>query len=179
MRSGSGCRASALGSLELMISPRKLGSLCPSISSKSAERGLANWPAVRAILVTGRRPAKVSTIAICSSTLKVSRTLSALNSAKDSAQSPPCSRNPLPSATCARRFLRSLISCANTSGGSACSRVSTSRRRALSGYSGCCRIGKSRQLETELPCFGGEFIGRLKSCRGKLRKMPENAPKRQ
>ncbi len=57
--------------------------------SKSDERGLAYWPAMRATLVTGHRPANVNTTAICKITLKVSRILGALNSANDSAQSPP------------------------------------------------------------------------------------------
>ena len=54
-----------------------------------AERGLANWPAIRPTFTTGKAAPKVSTTAICSSTRKVSRMLLALNSAKLSAQSPP------------------------------------------------------------------------------------------
>ena len=51
---------------------------------------MANCPAIRPIFTTGHLAPKVSTTAICSITLKVSRMLSAENSAKLSAQSPPC-----------------------------------------------------------------------------------------
>src|SRR3546814_8670411 len=63
--------------------------------------GLANWPAMRPSFTTGSLEAKVSTTAICSRTRKVSRMLLGWNSAKLSAQSPPCSRNAFPAATCA------------------------------------------------------------------------------
>jgi hypothetical protein len=45
------------------------------------ERGLANWPAMRPTFTTGLPPPKVSTTAICRITRKVSRMLSAVNSA--------------------------------------------------------------------------------------------------
>ena len=77
-----------------------------SCVSVSDERGLANWPAMRPTLTTGQAAPKVSTTAICSSTLKVSRMLLGWNSAKLSAQSPPCSRNALPAATSASRVLQ-------------------------------------------------------------------------
>ena len=64
--------------------------------SRSLDRGFAYCPAIRATLVTGHEPAKVKTIAICRITLKVSRIFGALKSAKDSAQSPPCNKNPCP-----------------------------------------------------------------------------------
>jgi hypothetical protein len=85
--------------------------------SSLAERGLANWPAMRPTLTTGQPAAKVMTIAICSSTLKVSRIFAAENSAKLSAQSPPCSRNARPSVTSANCRRSSRASPANTSGG--------------------------------------------------------------
>ena len=69
----------------------------PSRASVGSLRGLANWPAMRPTLITGQAAAKVSTTAICSSTRKVSRMLSAWNSAKLSAQSPPWSRKARPS----------------------------------------------------------------------------------
>jgi hypothetical protein len=46
------------------------------------ERGLANWPAMRPTFTTGTLAAKVSTTAICSSTRKVSRMLSAVKLGK-------------------------------------------------------------------------------------------------
>ena len=64
---------------------------------------MANCPASRPSLTTGQPAPKVSTTAICSSTLNMSRMLLGWNSAKLSAQSPPCSRKALPAATAARR----------------------------------------------------------------------------
>src|SRR5580698_4104845 len=72
--------------------------------SVGSERGLANCPAMRPTFTTGLPPAKVSTTAICRIRRKVSRMLSAENSLKLSAQSPPCKRNALPAATSARRL---------------------------------------------------------------------------
>ena len=57
--------------------------------SRSAERGLANWPAMRPIFTTGTPPPNIATTAICSMTLKESLILLALNCEKLSAQSPP------------------------------------------------------------------------------------------
>jgi len=85
--------------------------------SLGAERGLANWPAMRPTLITGKAAPKVSTTAICSSTRKVSRMLSARNSAKLSAQSPPWSRKALPSATSPSASVSRRASPAKTSGG--------------------------------------------------------------
>ena len=59
----------------------------------------AKITAIRATFTTGHPPAKVITTAICNNTLKVSRILGALKLLKLSAQSPPCSKKALPSAT--------------------------------------------------------------------------------
>ena len=67
---------------------------------------MANWPAMRPSLTTGMPAPKVSTTAICSSTRRVSRILSAWKSAKASAQSPPCRRKARPAQTSASRSLR-------------------------------------------------------------------------
>ena len=72
---------------------------------------------MRPIFTTGHLAPKVSTTAICSITLKVSRMLSAENSAKLSAQSPPCSRKARPSATSASCAFSLRVSPAKTSGG--------------------------------------------------------------
>ena len=89
----------------------------PSRVSLSSERGLANWPAMRPTFTTGTSAAKVSTVAMLRKTQNVSRMLLALNSAKLSAQSPPCSRNALPSATSREAWVRLRASPAKTSGG--------------------------------------------------------------
>ena len=102
--------------------------MTPSCVSLSSERGLANWPAMRPTFTTGRPPPKVSTTAICSSTRKVSRILSGWNSAKLSAQSPPCSRKALPSATLAELAFRLRASPAKTSGGIVAQRRRRPRR---------------------------------------------------
>ena len=78
---------------------------------------MANWPAMRPTFTTGWPPAKVSTTAICRISLKVSRMLSAWNSLKLSAQSPPCSRKALPSATLPSSSFSRRASPAKTSGG--------------------------------------------------------------
>ncbi len=78
---------------------------------------MANCPAIRPTFTTGIEAPKVSTTAICSSTRKVSRMLSAPNSAKLSAQSPPWSRKARPSATSASRAVSARASPAKTSGG--------------------------------------------------------------
>ena len=68
------------------------GSSIPSMVSRSAERGLANWPAMRPIFTTGTPPPNIATTAICSMTLKESLILLALNCEKLSAQSPPATK---------------------------------------------------------------------------------------
>ena len=98
----------------------------------SAERGLANWPAIRPIFTTGMPAPKVSTTAICSSTRKESRILSAWKSANASAQSPPWSTKPRPAQTSASRSLSVRASPANTSGGQVASLPSTAARAAWS-----------------------------------------------
>ena len=72
---------------------------------------------MRPTFTTGHLAPKVSTTAICSMTLKVSRMLSAENSAKLSAQSPPCKRKARPSATSASWVFSRRVSPAKTSGG--------------------------------------------------------------
>jgi hypothetical protein len=99
----------------------------------AAERGLANWPAMRPTFTTGQAAPKVSTTAICNRTRKVSRMLSALNSAKLSAQSPPWSKKPRPSATSPKVAVRRRASPAKTSGGNARSRASAAASLAPSG----------------------------------------------
>ena len=54
--------------------------LSPSTISSGAERGLANWPAMRPTLTTGVPVPYVSTTAICRMTLSLSRMLSAVKS---------------------------------------------------------------------------------------------------
>ena len=57
MRSGSAARASAVnGVSQLMLSPWYDGSVTPSMVSWGLDRGLANWPAMRPILITGCAP---------------------------------------------------------------------------------------------------------------------------
>ena len=63
--------------------------MSPPCVSVSSERGLANWPAMRPTFTTGLAAAKVMTTAICKRRRRKSRMLSALNSLKLSAQSPP------------------------------------------------------------------------------------------
>ncbi len=53
MRLGSWARDSGVKSNPLTISPRKAGSVTPSRVSSFEERGLANCPAMRPILMTG------------------------------------------------------------------------------------------------------------------------------
>ncbi|MCY1484215.1 hypothetical protein D9M68_178040 [compost metagenome] len=72
---------------------------------------------MRPTFTTGQPAAKVITTAICSSTLKVSRIFAAENSAKLSAQSPPCRRKARPAVTSANCRRSSRASPANTSGG--------------------------------------------------------------
>ena len=101
--------------------------------SMSAERGLANWPAMRPILTTGLLAAKVSTTAICRNTRKKSRIGSAPCSEKVSAQSPPWSMKARPAATSPKAFRSARASPAKTSGGKLASSFSTTRRAASSG----------------------------------------------
>ncbi len=80
---------------------------------------------MRPIFTTGHLAPKVSTTAICSMTLNVSRMLSAENSPKLSAQSPPCSRKARPSETAASSRFSLRASPAKTRGGYEASRAST------------------------------------------------------
>jgi len=114
--------------------------------STSSERGLTNCPANLPTLTTGSAAPKVSTTAICNSTRNVSRMLSGWNSAKLSAQSPPCSKNASPPATRPNWRFKLRASPANTKGGMRRSRASTLSSAAWSGYAGTCKIGFPRQL---------------------------------
>ena len=98
-RCGSGTRAAAVKAMSLTMWPRKLGSPTPSTVSIAEERGLANWPAMRPTFTAGTPVEYVSTTAIWRITLRRSRMESAENASKDSAQSPPWSRNAWPVAT--------------------------------------------------------------------------------
>jgi hypothetical protein len=72
-------------------------------------------------------------MAICSMTLNVSRIVSAENSAKLSAQSPPCSRNASPRLAAASSAFRRRASPAKTSGGYFDSCASTPPSASASG----------------------------------------------
>ena len=80
-------------------------------------RGLENCPAILPTFATGYEADAVNTKAICKINLKVSLILSGWNSAKLSAQSPPCNKKALPSTTSANCFVNDLVSPAKTSGG--------------------------------------------------------------
>ena len=54
---GGFTRAAAVAPSPLTMWPRNDGMSSPSIDSKSAERGLANWPAMRPTFTTGTPPA--------------------------------------------------------------------------------------------------------------------------
>src|SRR5580692_9142196 len=77
--------------------------------------------------------------------LSLSRMESALKSAKDSAQSPACSRNASPLATWASSVVRERASPAKTSGGTVASRASAFLSASASGHTGCCAAGNLRQ----------------------------------
>jgi hypothetical protein len=85
--------------------------------SKSSDLGLANCPAILPNFTTGIPAPYIKTTAICSKTLYVSLTLSALNSLNDSAQSPPNKTNAFPFAALANWLCNFLDSPAKTSGG--------------------------------------------------------------
>ena len=68
-----------------------------------------------------------------------------MNSAKDSAQSPACSRKASPLATWPSCAVRWRASPAKTSGGTVASRASAFLSASASGHSGCCAAGNLRQ----------------------------------
>src|SRR5690349_17795653 len=82
--------------------------------------------------------------------------LSAEKSANDSAQSPACSRKPLPSATRARVVRSVRASPANTSGGNVRSSSSAAVSATASGHTGCWRAGKRCQLVGSQSRFGND-----------------------
>ena len=116
-RSGVGTRAAAVGPSALTMWPRNDGISSSPIRSVSAERGLANWPAMRPTFTTGTPIEYVSTIAIWRITRNFSRMPSAEKSSKLSAQSPAWSRKAFPAATLARPACSDRASPAKTSGG--------------------------------------------------------------
>ena len=85
--------------------------------SVGALLGFENCPAILPTLTTGTEADAVKTKDICKRTLNVSLILSGWNSAKLSAQSPPCNKKALPSATSAKDFFKDLDSPAKTKGG--------------------------------------------------------------
>src|ERR1700736_2807831 len=76
----------------------------------------------------------------------MSRMLFGWNSAKLSAQSPPCNKKAFPAATAARRCCKRRASPAKTRGGKRRRVSSTLASAASSEYPGTGRIGKPRQL---------------------------------
>ena len=70
---------------------------------------------------------------------------SAVKSAKDSAQSPACSRKASPLATWASSDVRWRASPAKTSGGTVANFASAFLSASASGHSGCCAAGNMRQ----------------------------------
>src|SRR4051794_4821292 len=103
-----------------------------------AERGFANWPAIRPTLTTGNAAAYVSTTDICSRIRSFSRIVTAEVSWNDSAQSPACRRNARPAATSASESRSARASPAKTSGGMPRSSPRAISARAASGHTGCC-----------------------------------------
>ena len=154
IRSGSGVRAASLGVLSLTMWPRNAGSSLSPTSSNAAERGLANWPAMRPTLMTGTPVEYVRTTAICRITLSLSRMASAENASKDSAQSPACSRKALPSATSASWDVSALASPANTRGGTVARCLRAWSSADSSGQVGCWAAGSSRQESGRHVCPG-------------------------
>ena len=111
----------------------------------SADRGLANCPAILPSFTTGTPAEYVRTTAICKMTLRRSRMESAENDSKDSAQSPACNRNALPSDTRPSSAVRRRDSPANTSGGNPRSCLRTESYSLASGQFGCCSAVLVRQ----------------------------------
>ena len=151
------------------MSPRYAGNSQPSFFSVFSERGLANCPAIRPTLTTGTLAPYISDIVICSNTRKKLRRFSSLNSAKLSAQSPPCSKNALPKAASASSRLSARDSPGEASGGKLISDCSTCCNCFKFLYSGCCLIGKFRQLSgVQSAAFVGNRLVviciRLKTC---------------
>ena len=107
---------------------------------------MANCPAIRPTLTTGRAAPYIRTTAICSKMRNISRILLAPKSSKLSAQSPPCNKKALPLATSPSDFFSRMDSSAKTKGGYLCSFRSTHFNTAASSYSGKCAAGFERQL---------------------------------
>ena len=103
--------------------------------------GLENCPAILPTLTTGKDAEKVKTKAICKITLKVSLILSGWNSAKLSAQSPPCKRKAFHSVTWASDFINALVYPAKTRGGYEPTFFKTIASSFSSSYFGMCLTG--------------------------------------
>ena len=88
-RFGSGVLDFVVNSKSFTASPRYAGKVTPSRVSLSLLRGLANWPAIRPTLTTGKDEKYCNTAAICKIVLIRLRMESAVAPAKVSAQSPP------------------------------------------------------------------------------------------
>src|ERR1700686_10053 len=163
MRCGSGRRAMASNAKSFTMSPKYDGSSRPSRFSVGDERGLANCPAIRPTFTVGTPVLYVNTTDICRITLSLSRMLSAVNSANDSAQSPALRRKPSPTLTAASDSRSERASPANTSGGMRRSSSVTSSSSAVSGHSGWCAAARRRQLagsQSKLPRGTGAVMNR-------------------
>ena len=109
--------------------------------SKSFERGLANWPAMRPTFTTGKLEWYCRTAAICKIVLMRLRIESAVAAANVSAQSPPCNQNARPAAASATFAFKSSHSPAKTSGGNdfrSATAFFTLSPSTPPGHCGCC-----------------------------------------
>ena len=113
---------------------------------------------MRPSFTTGVPAPKVSTTAICSSTLKVSRMALVLKSAKLSAQSPPWSTKARPAPASARPAFSRSHSPAKTRGGNRPILPSIAASAPGSGYSGTWRIGICRQEDGDQPRAMGRAL---------------------
>src|SRR6185312_17516452 len=100
--------------------------------------GFAYWPAKRPTRTTGNLSPCTSTKLICNNTLSRFEINGEVQSAKLSAQSPPCNRKLRPSAASASLRLSSRTSHEVTSGGNSRNRASALVKASASGYTGCC-----------------------------------------
>jgi hypothetical protein len=126
-------RSPSVNGSRFTLSPRYDGSVTPSLVSRSAERGLAYWPAMRPMRTTGRRVPWTSTRLICIKIFSFAAIESDRQSSKLSAQSPPCSTNASPRAAAASCVRSPSISHDVTSGGSRCISANTRSNAAASG----------------------------------------------
>src|SRR5262249_36653774 len=125
-------------------SPRYDGRVTPLRVSVSSERGLAYWPAKRPTRITGFLAPCVSTRLICSRIFNLRVMSSAEQSERLSAQSPPCSRNRLPTAASPICCFNAATSHEVTRGGKLGGRRATAARSCAGEYTGCCSAGFAR-----------------------------------